>query len=290
MKIASGFDNYRLIATGDGYKLESFGDVTLLRPDPQVIWPAPFKMSSYKGLNAVYHRNSDGGGYWEKLKPVPQEFSISWNKSLKFSLKLMGFKHTGVFPEQAVNWERIISTVKNNGGAKVLNLFGYTGGASLAVLRGGGQVTHVDSAKAMCERAGKNIEISGLPKNCRFIVEDCIKFVEREIRRGNKYDAVIMDPPSFGRGAGGETWKLEEKIYSLVELTRKIVSDEPLFYLINSYTTGLQPGAMRNVLIKAFGSDAFSYVDSDEIGIPGEDGMTLPCGASCFALFKKRDI
>lgn len=286
MKLAQNFDNYRLIATGDGYKLEDFGGVILLRPDPQVIWPAPFDMTKYKGLNAVYHRNSDGGGYWERKKPVPDEFSIKWNNSLKFSLKLMGFKHTGVFPEQAVNWARIIKTIENRGSAKVLNLFGYTGGASLATLKGGGNVTHVDSAKAMCERAGKNIEISGLPKNCRFIVEDCIKFVEREIRRGNTYDAIIMDPPSFGRGANGETWKIEDKIYSLVELTKKVVSDTPSFYLINSYTTGLQPSVMQNILLKAFGKDAFSEIDSDEIGILGEDGIVLPCGASCFAKFK----
>ncbi len=286
MKTAKDYKNYRLIATGNGQKLEQFGSLILLRPDPQVIWPAPFDLASYKGLSAVYHRSSDGGGYWEKRTKIPEEFRIEWRDGITFSLKLMGFKHTGVFPEQAVNWDRIIETLKARPGAKVLNLFGYTGGASLAVLKGGGLVTHVDSAKAMCERAGTNIALSNLPKSCRFIVEDCVKFVEREIKRGNKYDAVIMDPPSFGRGPKGEMWKLEDKIYDLVALTREVMSDRPLFYLINSYTTGLQPTVMANIVKKVF-DDKVRAIDADEIGIVGEDGITLPCGASCFATFKK---
>ncbi len=286
MKTAKDFKNYRLIATGDGQKLEQFGPLTLLRPDPQVIWPAPFDMEKYKGLSAVYHRNTDGGGYWEKRSAIPDEFFVEWKDGITFSLKLMGFKHTGIFPEQAVNWERIIDILRTRKNAKVLNLFGYTGGASLAVLKGGGLVTHVDSAKAMCERAGTNITLSGLPKSCRFIVEDCVKFVEREIKRGNKYDAIIMDPPSFGRGPKGEMWKLEDKIYDLVKLTKDVMSDNPLFYLINSYTTGLQPTVMANIVKKVYGG-SIKKIDADEIGIVGEDGIVLPCGASCFVEFDK---
>lgn len=285
MKLCEGWKDYSLIATGDGKKLERFGEVTLLRPDPQVIWRAPYDLEKVGKPDAVYERSETGGGYWRKIKNVPEEFSAEW-QGLKFALKLMGFKHTGVFPEQAVNWKRIRETVASaNRPVKVLNLFGYTGGASLAALSAGADVCHVDAAKAMCERAGKNIRLSGLAPKCRFIVDDCVKFVEREIKRGSRYDAVIMDPPAFGRGPRGETWRLEEKLFGLVELTKSVMADKPLFYLINSYTTGLLPSVMKNVVNIVF-KDASPVVDADEIGISGEDGSVLPCGASAFALFK----
>ena len=245
-------------------------------------------MRAYKGLHAVYERSSTGGGEWIKLKPIPEEFNIHW-RELKFSLKLMGFKHTGVFPEQAYNWGKMQELIKGaNREIKVLNLFAYTGGATIACASAGAKVTHVDAAKAMCERAGVNARISGLKdKPIRYIVDDCFKFVEREIRRGNKYDAIIMDPPSYGRGPRGEMWKIENKLFELVELTSKVLSDDPLFYLINSYTTGLQPSVMSNVLELVFGNQPH-FCNSYEIGLPTEQkNIILPCGASAMLEFGK---
>lgn len=279
--IKTDWQDYRVIATGDGYKLEDFGGVILLRPDPQIIWRAPFDMRKYKGLHAVYERSSTGGGEWNIIRPVPQDFFVHWC-SLKFSLKLMGFKHTGVFPEQAYNWARIISMIEEaNRPISVLNLFAYTGGATLAAAKAGASVCHVDAAKAMCERAGQNAKRSGLgDAPIRYIVDDCVKFVEREIRRAKHYDAIIMDPPSFGRGPRGETWKLEDKIFDLVELTRKVLSDQPLFYLINSYTTGLQPTVMKNIADLALG-DFPHKTEAYELGLPTEDPrVILPCGTT----------
>ncbi len=288
MNYSKEWKDYKVIATGNGYKLEDFGGIVLLRPDPQIIWKEPFDMRAYKGLHAVYERSSTGGGEWHKLRPVPEEFNVNW-RNLKFSLKLMGFKHTGVFPEQAYNWGRMIDLIENSGREiKVLNLFAYTGGATIACASAGAKVTHVDAAKAMCERAGVNAKLSGLKdKPIRYIVDDCFKFVEREIRRGNKYDAIIMDPPSYGRGPRGEMWKIENKIFELVELTSKVLSDNPLFYLINSYTTGLQPSVMSNVLELVFGEKPH-FTDAYEIGLPTEQkNIILPCGASAMLEFGK---
>lgn len=286
MKTNNEWKDYRLIATGNGMKLEDFGGVILLRPDPQVIWEEPFDLRKYKGLCAVYERSEKGGGEWQVLKKHPERFFVSW-RNLKFDLKLMGFKHTGVFPEQAANWATMIDLIKAaDREIKVLNLFAYTGGATLACISAGATVCHTDAAKAMCERAKSNIKLSGLDETkARFIVDDCIKFVEREIRRGNKYDAIIMDPPSYGRGPSGEMWRLEDNIFSLVKLTKSILSDNPLFYLINSYTTGLQPTVMKNILDLNFKSLPHT-TEAYEVGIEAEDGTTLPCGCSALMVAK----
>jgi 23S rRNA (cytosine1962-C5)-methyltransferase len=285
MKINTEWTDYRLLATGKGEKLESFGKYTLLRPDPQVIWEPPYKLEDYKNLTAVYSRSSKGGGVWQFEKNIPNTFNVNW-RNLKFELKLMGFKHIGIFPEQAVNWARMIDTItKANRPISVLNLFAYTGGASVACLSAGAKVCHVDAAKSMCEMAKTNMRINKLDEtNARFIVDDCLKFVEREIRRGHTYDAIIMDPPSYGRGPNGEMWKIEDSIFDLVKTTKKVMSGSPLFYLINSYTTGLQPTVMKNILDINFNSIKHQ-VDADEIGILGEDGITLPCGCSAYMTF-----
>ena len=286
MKFSTEWKDYKVIATGNGYKLEDFGGITLLRPDPQIIWNEPYDMRSYKGLHAVYERSSSGGGEWQKLRKVPDEFTVSW-RNLKFSLKLMGFKHTGVFPEQAYNWGVMTDLIENAGREiKVLNLFAYTGGATIACAAAGAKVTHVDAAKAMCERAGVNARLSGLQdKPIRYIVDDCFKFVEREIRRGNKYDAIIMDPPSYGRGPRGEMWKLENKLFELVELTSRVMSDNPLFFLINSYTTGLQPTVMQSILCKTLNVST-DKVDAYEVALPTTEGIFLPCGCSAMYVNK----
>lgn len=287
--LAGDWKDYEVIETGDGMKLERFGSVTLLRPDPQIIWGAPFDLEKYPGLNAVYRRSKSGGGSWEYLKRVPEEFNIGW-RDLKFSLKLMGFKHTGIFPEQAYNWakmrELIAAAARSGRVVKVLNLFAYTGGASVACAKEGAEVTHVDAAKAMCERAGKNAVLSGLgPKAMRYIVDDCMKFVEREIRRGNRYDAVIMDPPSYGRGPKGEIWKLEDTVFDFVKRTVMLLSDNPLFFLINSYTTGLQPTVMKNIIDIAL--NGTGSTEAYELALPtGRKNVVLPSGASAFTHFE----
>lgn len=284
IKIASDWSDYRVIATGGGMKLESWaGGIILLRPDPQVIWPSKFNLSSYKGLSAEYSRSREGGGEWKYFKPIPDNFTAE-RKGLKFSLKLMGFKHTGLFPEQAVNWDSLDSLIR---AAKrpinVLNLFAYTGGATLACALAGANVTHVDAAKAMVDRAKTNARMSSIPEtSIRYIVDDCVKFVNREIRRGKRYDAVIMDPPSFGRGPSSELWRIEDNLYDLVKLTKDVLSDNPLFYLINSYTTGLQPSVIKNIIdlnIKEFGLNTEAY----EVALPTDEGIVLPCGCSGLA-------
>ena len=286
MKINTEWKNYKLIATGKGEKLESFDGITLLRPDPQVIWEADFQLNTYKKLSAVYHRSKTGGGAWDIRKELPENFYIYW-RNLTFELKLMNFKHIGIFPEQAVNWARMIEIIKTEKREiNILNLFGYTGGATVGCLSAGAHVCHVDAAKSMCDMAKKNCILSKVDlSKARFIVDDCIKFVEKEIRRGKKYDAIIMDPPSYGRGPKGEMWKLEDGINDLVNLTTKVMSDNPLFYLINSYTTGLQPTVMKNIIDKNFKIFKNKVIDADEIGILGEDGVVLPCGCSAFAIF-----
>ncbi len=278
MKIAQNWKDYSIIATGDGYKLERWKDVILLRPDPQVIWKSQIDLFAYPGLNAYYKRSEKGGGGWKILKPMPDEWNVSY-KNLKFKIKPMGFKHTGLFPEQAVNWDTMSSLIENaNRPVKVLNLFAYTGGASVACAKAGAEVTHVDAAKGMVERAGENARLSGINSGIRYIVYDCKKFVQRELRRGNKYDAVIMDPPSYGRGPNGEMWKIESELYSFVELCAGLLSDKPLFFLINSYTTGLQPMVLKNILTLTM-KNYHGKVDAYEVGVQTQEKIALPCGA-----------
>lgn len=280
MRIADKWKDYSIIATGDGMKLERWGDVYLLRPDPQVIWPERTDMSAYKSLNAIYNRSESGGGGWKILKKMPQEWVVSYG-DLKFLVKPMGFKHTGLFPEQAVNWDRMSELIRSaNRPINALNLFAYTGGATVACLAAGASVCHVDASKGMVERAGENVRLSGLKdKPVRFIIDDCKKFVQREIRRGRKYDAIIMDPPSYGRGPNGEMWKIESELYPLVELCTEVLSDNPLFFLINSYTTGLQPMVLKNILTLTVGTKFKGTVEAYEVGIKTEEGIDLPCGA-----------
>lgn len=286
MKFNTEWKDYKILATGGGEKLEVWGNVKLLRPDPQIIWPADRDLSKEKNLNAHYIRESTGGGYWQNLKTFPESWNISW-RNLKFIIKPMGFKHTGLFPEQAVNWAEMIDLISNSKKEiKVLNLFAYTGGATVACASAGASVVHIDSSKGMVERAKENLALSGLSdKPVRFIVEDCKKFVEREIRRGNKYDAIIMDPPSYGRGPSGEIWKIEENIYDFVNLCFKVLNEKPLFMLINSYTTGLQPTVMENIIRKAEkeNNKFFEKIEAYEVGLPTEEEIILPCGASCLA-------
>ena len=277
MKYNTEWNDYKVISTSKGEKLERWGNYYLLRPDPQVIWDSG-KSFVTKDLHAHYHRSSTGGGEWEYLKKLPDEWQVSW-RNLNFLVKPMGFKHTGLFPEQAVNWDMMIDLIqKANRPIKVLNLFAYTGGATVACTSAGAVVTHVDASKNIVDRCKQNIKLSGLEyKPIRYIVDDCKKFVEREIRRGNFYDAIIMDTPSYGRGPSGEMWKIEENLFEFVKLCKGVLSDNPLFVLINSYTTGLQPLVLRNILQLVFGE---GNIDAYEVGIMGEDKIILPCGAS----------
>lgn len=281
MKIADKWKDYSIIATGDGQKLERWKDVVLLRPDPQVIWKSQVDMLAYKSLNAVYNRSDKGGGGWRIIKKMPEQWTVSYG-DLKFLVKPMGFKHTGLFPEQAVNWDKMSELIENAGRpVSVLNLFAYTGGATVACLHAGASVCHVDASKGMVERAGENVRLSGLTdKSVRFIIDDCKKFVQREIRRGRKYDAVIMDPPSYGRGPNGEMWKIESELYPLVELCTDVLSDNPLFFLINSYTTGLQPMVLKNILSLTVGKKYKGEIEAYEVGIETGEDIDLPCGAS----------
>ena len=281
MEIAKEWKDYEILATGNGEKLERWGSVYLLRPDPQVIWKSKFELSTFPKLCAHYHRTNTGGGAWQKLRKVPEQWIVSY-KNLKFYVKPMGFKHTGLFPEQAYNWDKMIDLIKKaQRPINVLNLFAYTGGATVACASAGASVCHVDSAKNMVERAKENVEISGLSKaSVRYIVDDCRKFIEREIKRGKKYDAIIMDPPSYGRGANGEVWKLEDNLFDFVCLVRKVLSDKPLFVLINSYTTGLGATVLENILNLAF-EGIKGKTEAYELCLPTkENGVLLPCGTS----------
>jgi len=287
MWIADGWNDYEVLDTSAGEKLERWGDYILVRPDPQVIWNTPHKVREWKQKNGHYHRSNKGGGQWEFFD-LPEQWEISYG-NLKFHLKPFHFKHTGLFPEQAVNWEwsgnLIREAKKKNPGKeiKVLNLFAYTGGATVACADAGAAVTHVDASKGMVTWAKENAAASGLANApIRYLVDDCVKFVEREIRRGNHYDAIIMDPPSYGRGPKGEIWKIEEKIFPLVQLCTKVLADKPLFFLINSYTTGLQPAVLSYMLNLEIKSCFGGTVEADEIGLPvrGKQGLVLPCGAS----------
>ena len=250
----------------------------LLRPDPQVIWKAREDLFARKDVDAVYRRSDKGGGAWEFRRPIPDEWTVSY-RDLSFKIKPMGFKHTGLFPEQAVNWDRMAELIRGaRRPVKVLNLFAYTGGATVACAKAGAEVVHVDAAKGMVERAGENARLSGIHSGIRYIVDDCKKFVQREIRRGNRYDGIIMDPPSYGRGPGGEMWKIEESLYPFVQLCSQVLSDDPLFFLINSYTTGLQPMVLHNIL-KLCLAGRKGQIDAYEVGIATEEGIPLPCGA-----------
>ena len=280
MWLADNWKDYEVIDCSKGEKLERWGDYILVRPDPQVIWDTPRKEKGWHKMNAHYHRSKKGGGEWEFFD-LPQQWSIHY-RSLTFQLKPFSFKHTGLFPEQAANWDWFSELIKKAGRpVKVLNLFAYSGGATIAAAAAGASVTHVDASKGMVTWAKENAASSGLADApIRWIVDDCVKFVEREIRRGNHYDAIIMDPPSYGRGPKGEIWKIEESIHPLVKLCAQLLVDRPLFFLINSYTTGLQPAVLSYLIgteLKRFPGK----VTADEIGLPvSSNGLTLPCGAS----------
>ena len=281
MWIADHWKDYEVIDTSCGEKLERWGKYILLRPDPQVLWKTEKNVPQWHQLNGHYHRSSKGGGEWEFFK-LPQEWTISY-RELTFHLKPFSFKHTGLFPEQAVNWDWFSDIIRTaNRPVKVLNLFAYTGGATLAAAKAGAHVTHVDASKGMVTWAKENAVSSGLADApIRWLVDDCVKFVEREIRRGNKYDGIIMDPPSYGRGPKGEIWKIEDSIYPFVELTAKLLSDDALFFLINSYTTGLQPAVLNYMLSTVIQKKRGGQVTSSEIGLPvSSNGLVLPCGAS----------
>lgn len=281
MWIANNWKDYEVLDTSGGEKLERWGKYLLVRPDPQVIWNTPHEHPGWKKKNGHYHRSSKGGGEWEFIN-LPDEWSISY-KELTFHLKPFSFKHTGLFPEQAVNWDWFSDLIAHAGRpVKVLNLFAYTGGATVSAAKAGAQVTHVDASKGMVSWAKENAAASGLADApIRWLVDDCTKFVEREIRRGNHYDGIIMDPPSYGRGPKGEIWKIEENIFPFVELTAKLLSDKPLFFLINSYTTGLQSAVLSYMLNLTVKKQFGGKVAAEEIGLPvSGTGLVLPCGAS----------
>lgn len=281
MWIADHWKDYEVIDTSCGEKLECWGRYILLRPDPQVIWKTEKTVPEWNRLNGHYHRSSKGGGEWEFFK-LPEEWTISY-RELNFRLKPFSFKHTGLFPEQAVNWDWCSERIREAGRpVKVLNLFAYTGGATLAAASAGASVTHVDASKGMVTWAKENAAASHLENApVRWLVDDCVKFVEREIRRGNKYDGIIMDPPSYGRGPKGEIWKIEESIYPFVELAAQLLSDDALFFLINSYTTGLQPAVLSYMLSAVIQKKRGGEVQSSEIGLPvSSNGLVLPCGAT----------
>lgn len=281
MKTVKDFEEYQILDMSEGMKLESWNGKELLRPDPQIIWNNKEKPEYWDKVDAVYHRSNKGGGNWEiKNHKLPESWQVSY-KDLTFNIKLMGFKHTGLFPEQAYNWNLIREKIKNAGRpVKVLNLFAYTGGASVAALSAGAEVVHVDSSRGMIDWAKENVKSSNLEdKPIRFLVDDVVKFVKREIRRGNKYDIILMDPPSFGRGANGEVWDIEKDLYPLVCDCVEILSDDPILFLINSYTTGLSMTVLENVLNLTVNKKIKGIISSDEIGLPMKDSnMILPCG------------
>ena len=281
MWIADNWKDYQVLDASGGEKLERWGNYILLRPDPQVLWNTPKNAKEWKKLNGHYHRSNRGGGEWEFFN-LPEQWEIHY-KDLTFHLKPFSFKHTGLFPEQATNWDWFSELIKKaNRPIKVLNLFAYTGGATCAAAKAGASVTHVDASKGMVTWARENAKASGLENApIRWLVDDCVKFVEREIRRGNHYDGIIMDPPSYGRGPKGEIWKIEEQIHHFIQLCSQLLSDQPLFFLVNSYTTGLQPAVLSYLVGTEIVSKHGGSVVSDEIGLSvKESGLVLPCGAS----------
>lgn len=280
MRLANNWKDYEILDMANGEKLEKWGNYILERPDPQIVWQDKSFKDKWKKVDAVYHRSKKGGGYWENVNDIKASWQIKY-KDLTFNIKQMGFKHTGLFPEQAVNWDYMIDKIKNsNRKIRVLNLFAYTGGATVACAYAGADVVHVDSSRGMVSWAKENIESSNLTdRYVRFIVDDCIKFVKREIRRGNKYDAIVMDPPSFGRGANGEVWNIEESLYPLIKLCMEVLSDNPLFFLINSYTTGMSPKVLENILYMTVDKKHKGKISSGEVGLPMKDSnLILPCG------------
>ncbi len=277
MKLVNDFFEYKILAMNDKNKIEDWNGIVLKRPDPQIIWNDE---ENIKNIDAIYTRSNKGGGSWNILnRKIPNAWQIHYHE-LTFNLKLMGFKHTGLFPEQAYNWNLIQNKIKNsNKEVKVLNLFAYTGAASMAAASAGASVVHVDSSRGMADWAKENMHSSNLDdRNIRFLVDDVVKFVKREIRRNNKYDIILMDPPSFGRGANKEIWNIEEKLFELVNLCTQILSDDPILFLINSYTTGLSKTVLENVLLKTVEKKYKGYISSDELGLKAINNMILPCG------------
>lgn len=280
MLLAKDWKDYEIIDCSNGEKFERWGNIKLLRPDPQIIWDNGNLKDKYDDINAFYVRSNKGGGHWENLRKTPERWTVAY-KNLKFNIKQMGFKHTGLFPEQAVNWDFMMDKIsRSKRDIKVLNLFAYTGGATVACLKAGASVVHVDSSRGMVDWAKENVILSDLEdKPVRYIVDDVVKFVKREIRRGNKYDAIVMDPPSYGRGANGEVWDIEKDLYPLVELCMEILSDNPLFFIINSYTTGLSKEVFTNILKKTIALKYKGEIYSEEIGLPIKGSeLVLPCG------------
>ena len=281
MFLADTWTDYEVLDTGDGEKLERWGEIILRRPDPQTIWPKANE-ALWRKAQAHYHRSDRGGGEWEFLAKLPERWTVR-HGNLTFYVRPTGFKHTGLFPEQAANWIWMSDLIRNSRrkDLKILNLFGYTGGATLACAEAGAHVTHVDAAKGMVLWAKENRELSGLPETSfRWIVEDALRFVQREIRRGNHYDGILMDPPSYGRGPSGEVWKLENELYGLIDTCAQVLSEEPLFFLINSYTTGFQASVLNNMLGKCVVNRFGGRADSEELCLPVATGGVLPCGAS----------
>ncbi len=281
MFLADTWKDYEVLDTGDGEKLERWGTHYLRRPDPQTIWPKGNE-SLWRKAEAHYHRSDRGGGEWEFFGRLPEKWQVGY-EDLRFWVRPTGFKHTGLFPEQAANWDWMRGLIRESGPReiKVLNLFGYTGGATLACAAAGAHVTHVDAAKGMVQWAKENRELSGLPENrFRWIVEDALRFVQREIRRGNSYDGILMDPPSYGRGPSGEVWKLENELFGLVDTCAQVLSGDPLFFLVNSYTTGFQASVLSNMLERCVSARFGGRVDSEELCLPVTAGGVLPCGAS----------
>ncbi|HIS85677.1 MAG TPA: class I SAM-dependent methyltransferase [Candidatus Faecivicinus avistercoris] len=280
MLIASDWKDYEVLDTGDGEKLERWNDIVLRRPDPQAIWPKQ-RPEIWRRADAHYSRSAKGGGEWTFFKELPERWTVRY-RDLQFYVRPTGFKHTGLFPEQAVNWDWMAGLIRAAGRpVRVLNLFGYTGGATLACASAGAKVTHVDAAKGMVQWAGENRRLAGIDETrVRWIVDDALKFVAREARRGNVYEGILMDPPSYGRGPGGEVWKLENELYGLVEACERVLAKDALFMLINSYTTGLQPAVLNNMLSMTVGKSRAGRVTADEIVLPVTAGGVLPCGAS----------
>ena len=285
MRLVNDFFDYQLLDMANGEKLEKWGKYTLVRPDPQIIWPVKTqKEEIWKNVDAIYHRSKSGGGAWEILKEIKTPFYVKYH-NLTFCLKLMGFKHTGLFPEQATNWNMLEKIIKNsNRPLKVLNLFAYTGAASVVALNAGASVVHVDSSKGMVEWAKENVLVNHLEdKPIRFIVDDCLKFVKREIRRGNKYDIILMDPPSFGRGSKKEVWNIEDSLYELIKNCEELMSNNFELFLINSYSTGLSKTVLENILNLTINKKQKGTISSDEIGIPLKDtNLILPCGVTAY--------